>query len=130
MTMSAVGIETVVDRELPSVVESVPYARDLVAWSVPPALRHDVALVVSELVANAVKHGSGPIGLRVDVNEADDTTTVRIAVRDEGNGRPAPDDGYGLHIVGHLAIAMGVDADAHGKTVWAELRARATAPRG
>ena len=63
MTMSAVGIETVVDRELPSVVESVPYARDLVAWSVPPALRHDVALVVSELVANAVKHGSGPIGL-------------------------------------------------------------------
>ena len=57
------------------------------AWSVPPALRHDVALVVSELVANAVKHGCGPVGLRVDVSEAADATTVRIAVHDEGSGQ-------------------------------------------
>ena len=93
-----------------------------------PALRHDVALVVSELVANAVKHGCGPVGLRVDVSEAADATTVRIAVHDEGSGplsgnrRPGTAGGYGLHLVRELASAMGVDADAYGKTVWAELR--------
>ena len=86
-------VRTLVDRELPPVLESVPYARDLVGCSVPADVRRNVALVVSELVANAVKHGSGPVGLLVET----DGSAVRIAVRDAG---PAPtvgsSDGFGL----------------------------------
>jgi anti-sigma regulatory factor (Ser/Thr protein kinase) len=41
-------------------------------------LRRNVELVVSELVTNAIKHGSGPVGLRVDT----DGTRVHVAVRD------------------------------------------------
>ena len=81
-------------------LESVPYARDLVVCSVPADVRRNVALVVSELVANAVKHGSGPVGLLVET----DGRAVRIAVRDAG---PAPrvdgGDGFGLQIVDRLA---------------------------
>ena len=113
---------TLVDLELPPVLESVPYARDLVASSVHASVRRNVELVVSELVTNAVKHGTGPVGLRVDA----DGTRVRIAVRDGG---PALDstrgDGYGLHIVERLAVATGVDRSPSGKTVWAELLSRA-----
>jgi anti-sigma regulatory factor (Ser/Thr protein kinase) len=116
--MPNVETQTLVDLELPSVLESVPYARDLVVSGVPAALRRSTALVVSELVANAVKHGSGPVGLHVET----DGTRVRIAVRD---ATPALDavrgDGFGLHIVEHLAVETGVDHHESGKTVWAEL---------
>ena len=111
-------VRTLVDRELPPVLESVPYARDLVGCSVPADVRRNVALVVSELVANAVKHGSGPVGLLVET----DGSAVRIAVRDAG---PAPtvgsSDGFGLQIVDRLARATGVDRHETGKTFWAEV---------
>jgi two-component sensor histidine kinase len=117
-TLSDRDLRTLVDRELPPVLESVPYARDLVLCSVPADLRRSVALVVSELVANAVKHGSGPVGLVVET----DGSAVRVAVRDCG---PAPDvergDGFGLQIVARLARATGIDCDDMGKTFWAEL---------
>ncbi len=77
-----------------------------------------MALVVSELVANAVKHGSGPVGLLVET----DGRAVRIAVRDAG---PAPrvegGDGFGLQIVDRLARATGIDHHETGKTFWAEV---------
>jgi anti-sigma regulatory factor (Ser/Thr protein kinase) len=120
--MAGDDVRLLVDRELPPVLESVPYARDLVVHDVDASLRRDVALVVSELVANAVKHGSGPIRLVVEVHGA----SVRIAVRDAG---PVPDsdrgDGYGLHIVERVAVESGVDRHDQGKTVWAELVAPA-----
>jgi anti-sigma regulatory factor (Ser/Thr protein kinase) len=113
-----IGPGTVVDLELPSVLESVPYARDLVACRVPAALRRNVELVVSELVTNAIKHGSGPVGLRVDT----DGTRVHVAVRDARPGLAnSAGDGYGLRIVDQLAAANGVERDADGKTLWAEL---------
>ena len=37
-------VRTLVDRELPPVLESVPYARDLVVCSVPADVRRNVAL--------------------------------------------------------------------------------------
>jgi signal transduction histidine kinase len=114
-----VRAEPVVDLELPSVLESVSYARDLVACRLPGSMRKHVELVVSELVTNAIKHGSGPIGLRVDVDEHH----VRVAVSDATPSMPArTGDGFGLHIVERLASGIGIDADGAGKTVWAELR--------
>ena len=73
-----------------------------------------------------MKHGTGPVGLRVDTDGA----RVRIAVRDGGPAstlsRSAPlERGYGLHIVEQLAAATGVDRSPTGKTVWAELVSRA-----
>jgi hypothetical protein len=123
MTMSRTDVCTI-ERELPPVAESVAYARDLVVHSVAPSLRHDVALIVSELVANAVRRGSGPIGLHVDVDGA----VVRIAVRDAGVvALGARGDAVGLHIVEQLATESGVEHDESGKTVWATLDRREVA---
>jgi anti-sigma regulatory factor (Ser/Thr protein kinase) len=72
--------------------------------------RHDVALIVSELVADAVQHGVGAISLRADV-EGD---AVRIEVGDEGRVALAPSPepgahgGWGLRIVERLADDWGV----------------------
>jgi anti-sigma regulatory factor (Ser/Thr protein kinase) len=120
--MAGDDVRLLVDRELPPVLESVPYARDLVMHGVDASLRRDVALVVSELVANAVKHGSGPIRLVVEVEDE----SVRISVRDAGplsDGEPG--DGYGLHIVERVAVATGIDRHDQGKTIWARLAAPA-----
>jgi hypothetical protein len=83
------------------------------------------ALVVSELVANAVLHGVAPIQLRVDLDEM-----LRIEVSDGDSfglvrTRPAETDvpgGHGLRIVDALADDWGTRADEHGKTVWAQLK--------
>lgn len=110
---------TVVDRELPPVLESVPVARELVVRSVPPVLRDSAALVVSELVANGVKHGAGPVHVRVDAG----SDAVRITVHDAGGLRVGRSDGYGLHIVRRLSRSVHVDQGPHGTTVTAVLDA-------
>jgi anti-sigma regulatory factor (Ser/Thr protein kinase) len=83
----------------------------------------DLALVVSELVTNAVAHGQGAISLAVRV-EGD---RVLGEVVDEGGGferevrERGPDDvsGRGLHIVDALSSRWGVhEGTTH---VWFEL---------
>jgi anti-sigma regulatory factor (Ser/Thr protein kinase) len=72
--------------------------------------RDDAALMVSELVTNALVHGIGTITLRMDV----ETDAVRIEVSDEGNVALAPSPtpgahgGWGLRIVDQLADDWGV----------------------
>ena len=72
--------------------------------------REDVSLMVSELVTNALHHGTGTITLRVDT-EAD---AIRVEVSDEGNAALAPSPnpgahgGWGLRIVEQLADDWGV----------------------
>jgi hypothetical protein len=124
MKISRTDTHTLLERELPPVAESVAYARDLAVHSVAPALRHDVALVVAELVANAVRRGSGPVGLRVEM----EGETVRISVRDAGvTTFEGHDHGTGFHVVDQLATATGIDHDETGKTVWATLDGRRAA---
>ena len=79
-------------------------------------------LLISELVTNAVLHGSGEIRLLIDVRGRGD---ARFAVCDEGRGtpvvrpEPGPDGGWGLRLVGQLARRWGV---REGRTqVWFEL---------
>lgn len=78
-------------------------------------------LLISELVTNAVLHGTGEIRLTIHI-QGDD---ARFSVRDEGGGTPVvrpdpgPDGGWGLRLVGELASRWGV---LQGRTqVWFEL---------
>ena len=90
-------------------------------------------LVVSELVSNAVRHGSGRITLTL--SDTDTGGGVRVGVHDHGRGLPRsrrPDarspGGRGLLVVGRLSSSWGVErshADG-GKTVWAIVAARTT----
>jgi len=84
----------------------------------------DATLLVSELVTNAVKYGSGPVELRV---EADEARRGRFTISDAGGGEtPALREtggsrsgGYGLHLVDRIADDWGVKhASMH---VWFDL---------
>jgi signal transduction histidine kinase len=91
-----------------------------VGWSGAEAAvwgdRLRLAQAIGNLVANAIEHGRGPVGVEVAVREA----MVRVAVCDDGPGLPAPVTelarrprrGKGARGRG-LAIAADV-AEAHG----------------
>jgi anti-sigma regulatory factor (Ser/Thr protein kinase) len=98
---------------LPRSPESAGAARKLVndhTTSLDSQQQQDAALMVSELVNNAVLHGVGAISLRIDVKGG----AVRIEVADEGNVSVAPTPepgahgGWGLRIVEQLADDWGV----------------------
>lgn len=100
------------------------------AWGVPygSGLSNDVAVVVSELAANAVLHGLVP-GRDFELRLIALADTLRIEVSDPRGerepevrpSRPGAESGFGLHLVGALATSWGVKGRAVGKTVWAEL---------
>ena len=99
--------------DLPRSPESVSAARRLVnghTTSLGAQQRDDAALMVSELVTNALAHGLGAISLRIDFEAG----AVRVEVADDGNVAlaPSPDPGahggWGLRIVEHLADDWGV----------------------
>ncbi len=91
----------------------------------PVADRDAVAVLTSELVANAVDLGAGEITVTILTVE----DRLRVEVRDHGFGlpqllHPAPFDaggGRGLMIVDHLADAWGVQQFLPGKIVWFEI---------
>ena len=89
-------------------------------------------LIVSELVSNAVVHGSSPIEL--ELLRADDI--VRATVTDGGAGCPVPKNpgpnephGRGLLIVRLLAHEWGVVELEAGKSVWFTLKLREAGQR-
>ncbi|MDI6517336.1 ATP-binding protein [Streptomyces coelicoflavus] len=111
---------------------SVPLARRRVARLVAewgqPGLAGDAALVVSELMTNALLHGSvrGRL-IRVHVTLGHRTLRVEVSdPRGERLPRPRPvsdaDDqfGRGLLLVGALATRWGWELRSVGKTVYAE----------
>jgi anti-sigma regulatory factor (Ser/Thr protein kinase) len=85
----------------------------------------DAVIVVSELAANAVRHGAPPIRLRLDFSPA----RLRITVTDHGDVPDprvvlaAPDAGHGrgLAMVAALAADTGWARDGDELAVWAEL---------
>ena len=91
----------------------------------------DAALVVSELLSNAILHAYPLPGERLQVAWAVDASSVEVAVSDGGSptvphaGNPSPSSisGRGLSIVEHLCKTWGVRADDVGLTVWAVLAA-------
>ncbi|MFE8943308.1 ATP-binding protein [Streptomyces sp. NPDC007856] len=99
----------------------------LTGWSVCADTCDSAALVISELVTNAIVHTASS---RVVCELQDHDDTVRIAVRDEGCApgephpspqRPDEEHGRGLLLVDALCRAWGAQEHGPGLLVWAEL---------
>ncbi|WP_460605800.1 ATP-binding protein [Jatrophihabitans fulvus] len=120
-----------VELSLPAENGSVPVARRYVQqrWThLDEEVLDDVALVVTELVSNAVRHGAPEICVRLRA----EPFAVDVAVLDHGPGTPRKREadevvgqgsGRGLAIVDRLAAAWGVQPldDRVGKIVWASI---------
>jgi|SRR4051794_25283869 anti-sigma regulatory factor (Ser/Thr protein kinase) len=123
------GAELHMTLHLPKTTSAPVVARKIVT-AAADALRVErdgdaLALIVSELVTNAVMHGEAPISLVMTVGSAG---SARLEVSDEGLGWVEPTrrvepaiGGYGLQLVAALSTAWGCVAHSGGgKTVWAE----------
>jgi anti-sigma regulatory factor (Ser/Thr protein kinase) len=117
---------------LPSTERAPGVARRVVrdagaSW--PEGVLEAALLAVSEVVTNAVRHGSGRVQLCITA----DDRLVRIEVTDEGAQLPSRrspsedalrDGGRGLHLLDALTTEWGSSPrpDGPGKTVWMEIQ--------
>ncbi|MGP3968010.1 ATP-binding protein [Streptomyces sp. 6N223] len=113
-------------REPASVGRARSFVRDVLSegpcdW-VNDELRETVVLLVSEVAANAVRHGAGPhFGVECHLPDA---ALLRVSVYDDGDGRPRPrvagaDDegGRGLALLDLLADEWRCERMGHGGKV-------------
>jgi anti-sigma regulatory factor (Ser/Thr protein kinase) len=119
----------VAEAVLPAAPVSCRLAREFVLSVIGGSEDPRVALVVTELVTNAVVHGQARPVLRV----AWDGQVVRIEVEDDGPGRPTlrpmsatTTSGRGLALVDQIADTWGIieaepDATGRRKAVWASI---------
>ena len=113
-------------RSFANTPDAVGEARRFVAGAlsaIPGDVADEIAIMVSELATNCVRHTDADFTVDVEQNERQ----IRVEVSDGGAGMPAiqspePGDlsGRGLRIVSELANSFGFRArpDAPGKTVW------------
>ena len=100
---------------IPPAVDAPQRARHQVdALGVPAPASHDVTLLVSEVVTNCVVHAGLAPGQDIDLRLTHDGDTVRVEVRDEGQGfaeslvRGRRSNGFGLYLVERLSDRWGV----------------------
>ena len=104
------------------------------AARLPDEICHTAALLVSELVTNAILHGRSAATLEAHRPPE----FIRVAVRDENPSLPAVGDnpafgaesGRGLMIVSMLAPRWGIEPADGGKAIWFELDVTDDANRG
>jgi anti-sigma regulatory factor (Ser/Thr protein kinase) len=126
---------------LPAAPNSVAIARrrltdELHAIGVFDAAVCDAALVLSELLTNAIRHARPLHGSWLRVAWSIDGESIEVAVTDGGSPtRPRPAHasrsslgGRGISIIEHLSSTWGVLADDGMLTVWVILSARADQP--
>jgi anti-sigma regulatory factor (Ser/Thr protein kinase) len=94
-------------------------------WDCDSERLDDAALVLSELVGNAVRHAEGDV---VQVRLRRTRDVLRIAVQDGSTSGPAPRDasvedenGRGMLIIDAISRGWGWEPVAHGKVVWADV---------
>jgi anti-sigma regulatory factor (Ser/Thr protein kinase) len=101
------------------------------APDLPDRTAADLALLLTEVVSNAVRHASPSPGdeIRIRLHTGE---PVRVEVVDGGPGfeplAPAASDGaqasgWGLFLLDRIASAWGVEHGSDGTMVWFELRA-------
>src|SRR4051812_24417638 len=105
--------------------------RALVGLTLPKITRENLALLVSELVTNSVRHAGQPADAPIGVQVNNGSASVRLAVHDCGQGFPFPAHevpvaplvagGRGLAIVAALSETWGIDSNPDGCTVWCQL---------
>nr|WSY50885.1 SpoIIE family protein phosphatase [Streptomyces sp. NBC_00886] len=96
-------------------------SRQLANWGLAD-MSFVTELLVSELVTNAIRYGSAPIGLRLIrdrtlICEVSDANSAAPHLR---RARAFDEGGRGLHMVAQLAQGWGTRQTALGKTIWAK----------
>lgn len=141
--MSAVGARESVRRSevavglvrVAPVPSSVGFVRSILRNDLAPLpepVREDVALVVSELLGNALRYASSLDDGRLAVSWNTSEDGVEVSVTDGGGStlpipvEPALTDtgGRGLSIVANLAARWGVEHHEQQTTVWALVPSR------
>ncbi|MBB4710802.1 sodium/proline symporter [Streptomyces luteogriseus] len=122
----ALAPDQVVSWSLPRDPAAVAHARGLVSgqleeWALPD-LAFTTELIVSELVTNAIRHATGPVGLRlirdrVLICEVSDGGSTSPRLR---HARTTDEGGRGLLIVAQLAQRWGTRYTTTGKVIWTE----------
>ena len=117
--------------QVPHRVDSVPAARSFLAtllhgWDVSDQVIDDASLLTTELMTNAVVHGSGIVQLQIAVHDG----VLHVGVHDGAVELPEMRDvsrtsldGRGIWLVQSIARDWGSDSSGEepGKTVWFEL---------
>ena len=104
-------------------------ADELAASGIPPPMRDDAVLVLSELVSNAIKHAAPLPSGDISVRWALQQDRLHLEITDGGAlTRPQAAvaavsslGGRGLDIVRTICSAWGVTEDGNAVTVWADL---------
>jgi anti-sigma regulatory factor (Ser/Thr protein kinase) len=125
-----VGASSRIRRKLPLGPEAPAQARRLLdTLELGSATREKIALLVSELVTNAVLHSGASTGARLSVTIACEGDCIAAEVLDPGPGfhwdRKNPDltqpGGLGLFLVDRMADRWGIRRRS-GSSVWFECR--------
>jgi anti-sigma regulatory factor (Ser/Thr protein kinase) len=128
----APGAAHTINRALATRPDATAEARrEVRALPLPEGIREQLALLVSELVNNAVLHGGASAESQVSLKVRMRPGRVRVEVSDSGSGFDAPTTnghkslldagGQGLVIVAALSDAWGVLRGPDGCTVWCEV---------
>lgn len=129
--LATVGAFRSLEVTYPAIPATVPIARATFADTfseLPGTALDDGKVLLTELVTNAIRHGTHADGwVRLIVRELD--RILRIEVTDSGDlagvptiQAPRPDrvGGWGLQVVDSMATRWGVTTE-RGRTVWCEL---------
>ena len=130
--MVDIELSTTLAPEPSSAADARRFVRSALADWGQSSLDEVAALLVTELVTNAVLHTrSGPeitarlAGRRLRVEVADDSPTPPV----RHHYSPRAGTGRGMILVGELASAWGSEPAGTGKIVWFELEAGSPTPR-
>ena len=119
------------DALVPHRVDSIPAARAFLTrllhgWDVSDEVIEDASLLTTELMSNAVEHGTGIVHLEIAVHDG----LLHIGVHDDAVELPVKREasssrlqGRGIWLVQSIARDWGSDSSGAepGKTVWFEL---------
>ncbi len=129
-SMTSASADDAVSLSLDGGPEAAGHARRALSrlrGDIEQPVMETMRLLVTELIANSVKHASSDaVALKIVVGSG----AVLVEVRDEGpgfepTGRTAGQDdtsGWGLYLVEHLADRWGVAREDSATRVWFELK--------